>query len=358
MGRLDIHPKSYIDKNIDKNVFSHVYLHLHKDESLIEFRGKLFSAVDVSGPQGFDANKYLDSFLDDLESTYFTNTVSSVLNVLDSSLNFAYNNLQKSIIDANVEGDIDFNVTCFVVWGDVGYMARIGTSLILLFRDGKLMNLSDHLLTSGNNIVATASGFLKANDNFILATPHCSLYIDESRWRSILNLDQKQLGKLEVGSKRGEVSFIILDVFDTNKEVEDTVLKSESFNKEENSGHINDNLIHNNIISDKVKEFDFGSKFSDFSKKVASGVHKGSSNVMYAFWNYLKKVDWKAILKSIFVVLYSFISLVYNTIMYIANRKKSREYKNNIAKDFNVFRKEKYTVLGIIVFILIIIFFF
>ncbi len=358
MGRLDIHPKSYIDKNVDKNIFSHVYLHLPQDENLIEFRGKLFSAVDVSGPIEFDANKYLDSFLDDLESTYFTNTVSSVINVLDSSLNFAYNNLQKSIIDANIEGDIDFNVTCFVVWGDVGYMARIGTSLILLFRDGKLMNLSDHLLTSGNNIVATASGFLKNNDNFILATPHCSLYIDESRWKSILSLDQKQLGKLEVGSKRGDVSFIILDVFDTNQEVDDAVLKSESFNNKDIHEHINENVIQNNVIADKIKEFDFGNKFGDFSKKVVSGVHKGSSNAIYSFWNYLKKVQWKLILKSIFVVLYSFVSLVYNAIMYVINKNKSREYKSNIGKDFSVFRKEKYTVLGIIIFILIIIFFF
>jgi hypothetical protein len=376
MAKLDVDIKSYIAENIDKNVFSHVYMHLPQDESLIETRGKLFSAIDIKGPEGFDGQAFIDPFLDDLEDEYFTDTVSGILNILDKSINNAYTNMSKKIIDENIESNVDFNIICLVIWGDIVYMARIGTSLIYLLRENKILNLSNHLLSVSQNVVSTASGYAKEGDIFVLATSGSNLYLTEDKINQIVTLEDSDLSELNIGINNGDISFFVIDIKDTGDEINDKILE-ESYtpdireNEVRNDQNIEDkssqtsnnsdaNLDLERFSSDKIKStingFDLRRKSSNVSSFLKSNSVKTSSKVGTRLKEEFKKIEWKKIVKSIITVIITFFQLLIDSALYLKDRTK-RQYKVRIARDMDILKNEKWTVICIIVVIIFAFFF-
>jgi hypothetical protein len=376
MAKLDVDIKSYIAENIDKNVFSHVYMHLPQDESLIETRGKLFSAIDIKGPEGFDGQAFIDPFLDDLEDEYFTDTVSGILNILDKSINNAYTNMSKKIIDENIESNVDFNIICLVIWGDIVYMARIGTSLIYLLRENKILNLSNHLLSMSQNVVSTASGYAKEGDIFVLATSGSNLYLTEDKINQIVTLEDSDLSELNIGINNGDISFFVIDIKDTGDEINDKILE-ESYtpdireNEVRNDQNIEDkssqtsnnsdaNLDLERFSSDKIKStingFDLRRKSSNVSSFLKSNSVKTSSKVGTRLKEEFKKIEWKKIVKSIITVIITFFQLLIDSALYLKDRTK-RQYKVRIARDMDILKNEKWTVICIIVVIIFAFFF-
>ncbi len=378
MAKLDVDIKSYIAENIDKNVFSHVYMHLPQDESLIETRGKLFSAVDIKGPEGFDGQAFIDPFLDDLEDEYFTETVSGILNILDKSINNAYTNMSKKIIDENIESNVDFNIICLVVWGDIVYMARIGTSYIYLLRENKILNLSDHLLSVSQNVVSTASGYAKDGDIFVLATSGSNLYLTEDKINQIVGLEDSDLAELSIGINKGDISFFILDIKDTGDEIDDKILE-ESYTKDQKEDEIlneqnldsehpqtgdahdtEGNLDLGRFSSDKIKStingFDLKRKSTNISSFLKSNTASTSSKVGTRLKEEFKKIEWKVIAKSIITVIITFFQFLLDSVLYLKDRTK-RQYKVRMTRDIDILKNEKFTVLGIIVVIILAFFF-
>ena len=376
MAKLDVDIKSYIAENIDKNVFSHVYMHLPQDESLIETRGKLFSAIDIKGPEGFDGQAFIDPFLDDLEDEYFTDTVSGILNILDKSINNAYTNMSKKIIDENIESNVDFNIICLVIWGDIVYMARIGTSLIYLLRENKILNLSNHLLSVSQNVVSTASGYAKDGDMFVLATSGSNLYLTEDKINQIVNLEESDLSELNIGINNGDISFFVIDIKDTGDEINDQILKESSapdINENEvgdeqniedespqTSNNSDANLDLGRFSSDKIKStingFDLRKKSSNVSSFLKSNSVKTSSKVSARLKEEFKKIEWKKITKSIITVIITFFQLLIDSALYFKDRTK-RQYKVRITRDIDILKNEKWTVICIIIVIIFAFFF-
>ncbi len=376
MAKLDVDIKSYIAENIDKNVFSHVYMHLPQDESLIETRGKLFSAVDIKGPEGFNGQDFIDPFLDDLEDVYFTDTVSSILNILDKSINNAYTNMSKKIIDENIESNIDFNIICLVIWGDIVYMARIGTSLIYLLRENKILNLSDHLLSVSQNVVSTASGYAKDKDIFVLATSGSNLYLTEDKINQIVNLESSDLSDLDIGVNNGDISFFVIDIKDTGDEINDKILEKSYLESQKEDdiiddqnledGHPssdhdnNDNLDLGRFSSDKIKStingFDLKKKSSNISSFLKSNTSKTSSKIGTKLKEEFKKIEWRKIAKSIITVIITIFQLLIDTALYLKDRTK-RQYRVRITRDIDILKNEKWTLVGIIVVIILAFFF-
>ncbi len=383
--KLDVDVVNYIPKNKDNN-FLHVYMHEPQEESLLETRGKLFSAIDFTSKDKVDIKDIINEFLDDLETEYFSDEVSSIVNILDKSITNAYENLSKKIIELNLSSNIDFNVGCFVLWGDIAYMARIGNSNICLFRESKLMNLSDHLLAVGNSVVSTASGYAKDGDVFVLSTSNINTYLSDNEIKDICLKNQDEINKMDLDSKN--VSFLTLkiksieqkinddileealieDKKDENKDIEDEEDKEVESEKDDDYENLdNPHDLHTGDSKEDpvVKEGDTRVKNSlnDFdlqgnTKKAYSYIISTTKDLslnMYKNVNEnIKKVDWAGILKSTMTVLVSFVQLIFNSIMYLKD-KTQKQYKLKVNRDILTLKKEKNTVFGIIIFIVLVI---
>ena len=383
---LDVDVVNYIPKNTDNN-FLHVYMHEPQDQSLLETRGKLFSVIDFTSKDKIDLKDIINEFLDDLENEYFSEEVSSIVNVLDKSITNAYEKLSKKIIELNLHSNIDFNVGCFVLWGDIAYMARIGNSNICLFRESKLMNLSEHLLAVGNSIVSTASGYAKDGDVFVLSTSNISSYLSDNDIEDICLKNQDEINHMDLDSKN--VSFLTLTIKAIGREIHDDILEDtiiEDNNKDDHNDNTSDigdiddvditidkedsNIQDDDIAEkeniDSVKKEDdhlIRNSLNDFdlkgnTKKAYSYIistTKDLSLSMYKNVNEnMKKVDWAGILKSIITVVVSFFQLIFNSIMYLKD-KTQKQYKLKINRDVLTLKKEKNTVFSIIIFIVLVI---
>ena len=368
MSQLDIEVKSYIAKNKDKNVFSHVYVHEPQDSDLLETRGKLYTAIDITGPENFDGIEYINEFLDDLEDKYFNNDVSGIIDILDNSLVFSYHNLSDKIAKNDFNGKVDFNIGCFVLWGDIGYMLRIGNSSISLFRDAKTMNLSEHLLSPSGSITSVASGYVKEGDTFILGTSESRVYL-ENHIKDVVSLSQKELSNIDISSNNGDISFIVLNVLSMDRDIDDPILEEElkkdnDFSKDSNVdlGNIDneDNITNekksnvNDLFDSTLKQRVFGvsSYIRDNSKKVAM-------NTYYNGRDKIQNTDVKTHFKSVGIVFASLFQLIFDTLSFLKDRKQ-RQHKIRISRDIDTLNKNKGTLIAIflVLFIAIFIFFF
>ena len=391
--KLDVDIVNYIPKNKDNN-FLHVYMHVPQEESLLETRGKLFSAIDFTSKDKVDIKDIINEFLDDLENEYFSDEVSSIVNILDKSITNAYEKLSKKIIELNLSSSIDFNVGCFVLWGDIAYMARIGNSNICLFRESKLMNLSEHLLAVGNSVVSTASGYAKEGDVFVLSTSNINIHFSDKEIEDICLKTQDEINKMDLESKN--VSFLTLKIKTTGEEVHDNILEEavmEENNNEDQDINLNQNDLDNeekfdvdvektydinsteeDEYSDIQEDRDVGSinkkeeisnknSLNDFDLKgntkkaysyIISTTKDVSLNIYKNVNENMKKVNWSGILKSIINVIVCIFQLIFNSIMYLKD-KTQKQYKLKINRDILTLKKEKNTVFGIIIFIVLVI---
>ncbi len=352
--KLDVKIKTYIPKNNEKDSFSHVYMHDPQEENLLETRGKLFSAIDVrTKNRDVDIESLVNEFLDNIELEYFSNDVSSIINILDKSVNIAYSKLSQKIIDMELSGNIDFNVGCFVIWGDIAYMARIGETKIYLFRDGKFMNLSDHLLAVGKSIVSTASGYAKNKDIFFMSTSLIKNYLDEKKIKDICNSSQEEISQMELGNKN--ISFIVMQIETTEEDIKDEELEkdeevvvelNESSDNIENEEHIE------NIQKRSLNDFDLKNKAKKMTSYIINSTKNTSSNIYKNINTNVKKVDWNSLMKSILTVILTFFEWIFYSLVYLKDRSQ-KQYKLKINRDIEILRKEKKTVIGIIIFLIL-----
>ena len=369
MSQLDIGVKNYIAKNKDKNIFSHVYVHEPQDLELLKIRGKLYTAVDITGPEDFISLDYINPFLDDLEDQYFNNDVSGIINVLDNALVYSFHNLSDKIAKNTLNGKINFNIACFVLWGDIGYMLRIGNSYISLVRDLKVMNLSDHLLPPTGSITSIASGYVKNGDIFVLGTEKSPIYL-EKNIKDITSLTQDELNKIDIPLNNGDISFIILDVFQTDKDVDDPVLKEEEIKDEVSDDFSADKVnIDLGVVNDEgeKKESDIGvdnvfsnalkQRFSDVSSYIRDNSKKVAMNTYYGSKQTLKDTDFRSHFKSVGTVARTLFQLLFDTMAYLKDRKQ-RQHKIRISRDVHILNEEKGTLFAILIVLALIIFIF
>ena len=393
--KLDLDLKNYIPKNSDKNNFSHVYMHVPESEELIETRGKLFSAIDIKSKDTISMEDITNSFLDDLEREYFGDEVSSIVNILDKSMSLAYDNLSKKVVELNLSSSIDFNAGCFVLWGDIAYMARIGNSSIYLYREGKLMNLSEHLLSVGNSVVFTASGYVKEGDIFVLTTSNFSTYINESKIKEIISMPQEDISELDLDDKN--ISFLILSIKNTGVEIKDEFLEEDKLYNENvskkisiddneepedssdekdlsndtpSTGYIKNEMNNeldegasensDDVVEDKedfikssLNDLDLKNKTKNISSYIINTTKQTSSNIYKNINENMRKIDWNGIFKSITVVIVSFFQLIFNLVLYLKDRSQ-KQYKLKINRDLETLKREKNTVIGIVIFIILI----
>jgi hypothetical protein len=293
-----------------------------------------------------------NAFLDDLEREYFGDEVSSIVNILDKSMSLAYENLSKKVVELNLSSSIDFNAGCFVLWGDIAYMARIGNSSIYLDREGKLMNLSEHLLSVGNSVVFTASGYVKEGDIFVLTTSNFSTYISESKTKDIISMSQEDMSELDLDDKN--ISFLILSIKNTGVEIKDEFLEedklynenvskkisiddkeesedipkdlskdepSEDPQKDNGQRELDDEVENPNDIGEEKEDFiksslndlDLKNKTKNISSYIINTTKETSSNIYKNINENMRKIDWNGIFKSITVVIVSIFQLIFKS---------------------------------------------
>jgi hypothetical protein len=383
--KLDVSISNYIPKNNSKKNFSHVYMHVPESEELLEVRGKLFSAINVTSKEDIELVDIINEFLDDLEAEYFSDEVSSIVNILDKSITDAYERLSKKIVELNLTSNVDFNVGCFVLWGDIAYMARIGNSSICLYRESKLMNLSEHLLAVGTSIVSTASGYAKDGDVFLLSTSNISRELSDNQIKEICEKNQEDINKLDLGDKN--ISFLSMKIEATGNEVVDEVLKEDTLeetinnsesitnnndeevldekNIKQETPHMAEDVLEEDVVNNHVEEkgtfiknslndFDLKGNTKKAYSYIIDTTKDASLNIYKNVNENMKKVDWAGILKSTITVIVSFIQLIFNSIMYLKDRTQ-KQYKLKINRDLVTLKKEKNTVFGIVIFIILIV---
>jgi hypothetical protein len=223
-----------------------------------------------------------------------------------------------------MESNVDFNITCLVIWGDIVYMGRIGSGRIYLLREGKILNLSDHLLSMGQSIVSTASGYAKPDDVFVLTTPAPDVFFQDNKVNHIIELDQEALDNPNPDLDNHNISLFILKVIDTGEEIHDSVLeKEEPLNIEDTKkegSFLNLGNIYNDKIKGKVEGFDMKNKAENISSLIKSKSQKTSSTIIPKIKEAFLKIDWKAIFKSITTVIVTFFELIFDTIMHFKDR--------------------------------------
>ena len=368
MSVLDVEVKSYIAKSKNRNIFSHVYVHEPQDIDLLETRGKLYTTVDITGPDDFIALDYINPFLDDLEDKYFNNDVSGIISVLDNALLSSFHNLSDKIAKNELNGQVNFNIGCFVLWGDIGYMLRIGNSYISLVRDLKIMNLSEHLLSPSGSITSVASGYVKDRDVFVMGTEASSVYL-ENNIKKVVSLDEKELRDLDMSIDNGDISFIVLSVFSTDKDVDDPLLKEEELKdtNEDFTDAQNDSEIDLGNIENEKKDIDsdvntlFGNalkqKLFNVSSLIKDNGSKVAMNTYYNSKQKIKDTDFKSHFKSIGRVFSALFQLLFDTISFLKDRRQ-RQHKIRISRDIKTLNDEKFTLISILVVLFLIIFIF
>ncbi len=109
-------------------------------------------------------------------------------------------------------------------------------------------------------------------------------------------------------------------------------------------------------ISNKnsLNDFDLKGNTKKAYSYIISTTKDVSLNIYKNVNENMKKVNWSGILKSIINVIVCIFQLIFNSIMYLKD-KTQKQYKLKINRDILTLKKEKNTVFGIIIFIVLVI---
>lgn len=186
----------------------------------LEKRGKLFVVATLKGPPHFAVAEAGKLVLDALQAEYFSLLEGSPLPALEKAVAAAHRRLLDLLHGpslTNKEG-VDFNLVAAVLWGQILYLAKLGTAAVYLLRQGALAEIG----TAAETQVSVASGLVSDKDVLILGSPS----FREQFPPRVLQKDLESLEKL-VGEKekRADLVALIISLF-----FEETVTGSEVVN--------------------------------------------------------------------------------------------------------------------------------
>lgn len=137
-------------------------------EEALKKRGKLFVVATLKGPSHFAVEEAGRLVLDALQAEYFSLLEGSPLPALEKAVAAAHRRLLDLLHGpslTNKEG-ADFNLVAAVLWGQILYLAKLGTAVVYLLREGTLAEIG----TAAEAQVSVASGLVGDKDVLILGS--------------------------------------------------------------------------------------------------------------------------------------------------------------------------------------------
>src|SRR5579872_4318711 len=207
---LTFSTKKYIEENLALNEFACVYTHIPQSDEVSEVRGKMYTIVNMKGPEGLDAVTAVNAFLDQLENQYFSSDITGIPAVLERSIKAALFGLNTYLESVDILDGILFDFAAVVIKDDVLYIAKVEDAKIYLVRDNKALDISNGLFDPSNQkLVENGSGILEVGDTVILANRAAENLIAD--WSLLSRYSETELTRLIDPVKDGieKVAFLV-----------------------------------------------------------------------------------------------------------------------------------------------------
>ncbi len=151
---------------IEAGSWGRTLVHEPTEKRLLSLRGKLFIVSTISGPKSFDVTLAGKLVLDTIHDEYYSLLEGSPLFALEKAVLAAHRRLVDLTYNTSAGEGIDFNLVAASLWGNVLYLAKLGTAAVYLLRAGEIRVVSP----AEENQVAVASGLIEGGDVIIFGS--------------------------------------------------------------------------------------------------------------------------------------------------------------------------------------------
>ncbi len=162
--------KIYPNLPVSARGFSNAITVEPDDETTRGKKGSLYAVFDISGSEEFDTNLVSTVVSDVLRESYYQSENISPVQSLEKAIADVRDRVTKltneSISLHPTSEQVQFNILCGVLWGNVIYMVSYGKTGCYLMRDGDLRAIS----ANSEGHYSAASGVVKNDDVLIFAT--------------------------------------------------------------------------------------------------------------------------------------------------------------------------------------------
>lgn len=137
------------------------------DEATLKRRGHLFVVATLKGPPTFEASAAGKIITDAMQEEYYSLLEGSPLSALEKAVVAAHRRLL-DIAHGTTTGTvgIDFDIVAAVLWGNILYLARLGTAAVYLLRAGEMKEICPAVEAQ----ISVASGMIAPADTLILGS--------------------------------------------------------------------------------------------------------------------------------------------------------------------------------------------
>lgn len=149
----------------DTSTWTNSLVYTPPDQAALEARGKLFVVADISAKGTFNAHLAGKLILDSVEETYYSSLDGSPLQALEKATLTAHHRIIDLTVGPQGSGvTVDFNLAAVALWGQVLYIAKLGTTTTSLLRNGVIQDIGEGELSK----ILISSGLIKDNDVVIM----------------------------------------------------------------------------------------------------------------------------------------------------------------------------------------------
>lgn len=196
------------------------------DQMTLKRRGHLFVVATLKGPANFDAAAAGKIIVDALQEEYYSLPEGSPLSALEKAVATAHRRLLDIAHNPNTgkEG-IDFDIVVAVLWGNILYLARLGTAAVYILRGGAMKEIGP----ANEAQISVASGMVAPQDILILGS---------FRFRELFPVTflEKNLDNLEAlvqnSPQKEDLTVLVVHLFEEKTVSPDEIIKFVSFDKE------------------------------------------------------------------------------------------------------------------------------
>lgn len=201
--------KKYVDKSKVPYSFSSVFAQVPNDPEILQQRGRLYSFIEIRGPESLDSKEAANYFLDCLENLYFSTLPVNIPTILERSIKNSLFKLNEYFSNKGIDEEIVFNFSSVVIKDDLIYISKVQDSNILLVRENKLINLGDAIIDPTNSkLIENGSGIVKSGDSILLTSKNLSNLITD--WPLIVRYTEDEIKNSIVPGHIGEESSMII----------------------------------------------------------------------------------------------------------------------------------------------------
>lgn len=209
-----------------------------EDKATLKRRGHLFVVATLKGPSNFEATAGGKIITSALQEEYYSLPEGSPLSALEKAVVAAHRRLL-DIAHGTTTGTvgIDFDIVAAVLWGNILYLARLGTAAVYLLRAGVMKEICPAVEAQ----ISVASGMIVPADILILGS---------CKFRELFPVPylEKNLDNLETlvknNSQKEDLTVLVLRLFEEKEVSPDEVIKFVSPTKKKI-----------NTVSAKIKPF-------------------------------------------------------------------------------------------------------